>query len=261
MNKGIISPEFYIGRYIYLQEELSKLPRVTFNHLGSYEAVSIVIYDPQSRKDVRKRITERNPQWEQYRQIAEKRLKLEDQLRKTKASWKSEYRGSLEQIASEYTIIRNDDELYSSDLFDSLVEDSNGFPKDKAVAHDCIQMRSLFETEVAEILDNLGIEYKYEAALNLGGNKPVFPDFSLNLPEYNRCAFIEVLGLLGNVGYVNYNSMKLDKYVNAGLYPNRDFALISGDYNYRPDHDTIKRIIGVLLDALARQYVVRKSRR
>ena len=55
------------------------------------------------------------------------------------------------------------------------------------------------------------------------------------------------------------NAKKINAYFNGGLYPNRDIAFIAGDRNYRPDYITMKRIIGVMLDAMARQYVVRKD--
>ena len=51
MEKGIISKEFYIGRYIYLTTELRKLPNITFTRLDGYAAVSIVETDPVTGKN------------------------------------------------------------------------------------------------------------------------------------------------------------------------------------------------------------------
>lgn len=258
MEFGLISKEFYIGRYLYLTAELRKLPKIEFTRIGDYDAVSFFVTDTKTGAVKRRRITASNPKWAEYSSIAAKRSKLKTQLNKTLACWKKEYRGNLKDIASSYEIIRHKNETYTSAFWESLKEDSNPYSKDKIVPHDCIQMRSLFEADVAEILDELGLDVKYEVCL-VFGNKKVYPDFAINLPEYDRCIFIEAMGMLGSMGYVNSNSYKLDKYVNGGLYPNRDFAVISGDYDYRPDHDTIRRIIGVLLDAIARQYLVKKS--
>lgn len=259
MEYGIISKEFYIGRYLYLTAELRRLPKIEFTRIGDYDAVSFLETDTKTGAVKRRRITASNPQWASYSSVAEKRAKLKEQLVKTKANWKRDYRGNLKDIASSYELTRaRDDERYTSGFWESLQEGQNTYPKDRIVPHDCVQMRSLFEADVAEIFDELGLDYKYEVCLTLG-NKDVFPDFAINVPEYNRCIFIEAMGMLSNLGYVNKNAYKLDKYVNGGLYPNRDFAVISGDYDYRPDHDTIRRIIGVMLDALARQYLVKKS--
>ena len=120
-------------------------------------------------------------------------------------------------------------------------------------------MRSQYETEVASILDDLGIEYKYESRLDFGNQRVVYPDMSCNFPEFNRCGFIEVLGAMDSFSYIRKNADKFIKYSNAGIYINRDIVFVPGDYNYRPDRETIMKMIAVMVDSFARMYVVRKS--
>ena len=261
MEHGIISKEFFIGRYIYITKMLKDLPEAVFNHEGEIPLIAVWSFDPETGKKHRdRRIRESNPEYAKLKEIALKRLYLEKLLRITLKNWSMEHSGNLGVIASEYTIIPNMDCIYDSTMWMKLKNNSNKFEKERSVMHNGILMRSQFEADVANILEELGIEYKYEVGLTFNSDT-YYPDFAMNFPEYNRCSFLEALGGMDNFGYVGHNAKKLNAYFNSGLYPNRDIAFISGDYNYRPDHDTMKRIIGVMLDAMARQYVVKKTDR
>ena len=261
MNQGIISKEFYIGRYIYLTEQLARLPIAVFNRVCNYNGIAIWTIDKQTGKKVRvKRLTENNPEYSRYSEIALKRAHLEEQLKITLNNWSKDYRGNLTDIAAGYVIVPNTDNVYSSAFWSRLNNNSNSYEQDRKVMHNSIMMRSQFEADVANILEELGIDYKYEVELLFNSKDRYYPDFSLNFPEYNRCGFLEALGGMDNFGYVGHNAKKLNTYFNAGLYPNRDIAFIAGDLNYRPDYATMKRIIGVMCDAFARQYVLKKIR-
>ena len=120
-------------------------------------------------------------------------------------------------------------------------------------------MRSVFETDVAQALEDMGIEYKYEVELNLGEFGKVNPDMALNFPEFNRCGFIEVNGRMDESEYISKTGKILIKYSNAGLYINRDIQFISGDYFYRPEPREIKKMISVICDSMAAQYVLKKN--
>ena len=257
MDLGIISKEFYIARYIFLTNELERLPKVTFCHQGDEVIVSVTHIDPKTGKQSRRRLTKNNRDWEEYSAIAARRLKLKDSLKKLLASWQKDYEGSLEYEASHYVLRPNVDNPFNSQFYERLKPDSNPKEKDRKVMLNGTYMRSYFETDVAQLLDDLDIEYKYETCFRVGTEK-VSPDMSMNFPEFNRCGFLEALGGLGNLGYVNKNSRKIANYINAGLYINRDVAFISSDGDYRPDHQTMRRIIGVMTDSLAKQYLFKK---
>ncbi len=258
MGYGLVSREFYIARYIYLTTALDKLPKAVFTRLGDYEGVCIRMIDSSTGKEVRKRITEKNKEWERYKNIAQCRVLLEEQLKKLLANWKADHKGSLKDIAKDYELLPNTENVFDSNLYKSFKNCTNPMENDYPVSHNNILMRSQFEAEVAGILDEMGLDYKYEVSLNLGYQKPFYTDFALHYPEYNRCGFMEVLGGLSGFKYVNRASFCFDAYTNAGLYPNRDIVYIPGDREYRPDQETIKRMIAVMSDALARQYLRKK---
>ena len=259
MEHGIISKEFFIGRYIYLTETLDRLPIVVFNRMGKYDGVAIWTIDKATGKKVRgKRLTERNLEYPKYSEIALQRAHLEEQLNITKDNWSKYYGGNLEKVAEGYVIVPNADNVYNSEFWSKLNSNSNSYEQDRKVLHNGIMMRSQFEADVAIILEELGIDYKYEVGVLFNSKDWYYPDFGLHLPEYNRCSFLEALGGMDNFGYVGHNAKKLNAYFNGGLYPNRDIAFIAGDYNYRPDYETMKRIIGVMLDSIARQHLMKK---
>lgn len=85
----------------------------------------------------------------------------------------------------------------------------------------------------------------------------VYPDLTVNLPEFNRCGFVEAMGGMDNLKYASHNVQKYRAYINAGVYPNRDLAMISADSDYRPDIDMMKRLIGAMLSSIAAQHVFR----
>lgn len=256
---AIICKEFYIGKYIYLTTQLEELPEAVFNRMGKYRCIALYTPNPETGKKKRSRITKKNPEYSKYKAIAIRRLHLKKLLKITIANWEKDYRGDLEDIASHYKIIPNTDCVFNSEFYSRLKNNSNTYENNHKVMHEGIVMRSQFEAETATVLDELGIDYKYEVELRFQSGGRFYPDFGLDFSEYNRCGFLEALGGLDNFQYVSNNAKKFDAYFNAGLYPNRDIAFIAGDKNYRPDHETMKRIIGVMADALARQYVVRKD--
>ncbi len=258
MEYGIIPKEFYIGRYIYLTGILANLPKASFNRNEGQVVIAVVTTDPRTGRVSKRRISPKSRYWEQYNEIALKRKKLKEQYKKLIAGWNCNYGGSLAQIAKDYVLRPNTDNVFSSRMWDSFNSGDCTAQKKKKISHNGLIMRSQFEADAAEILEEMGIEYKYDVRLRTSSKGDMYPDFAMNFPEYNRCGFIEMLGLLGFVYYVNDNAEKFSTYISVGLYPNRDIAFVSADGNYRPEHDTIRRIIGVIIDSFARQYVMKK---
>lgn len=259
MNAGNLSIEFYVGRYIYLSDLLDKLPSIHFTTMGGHDAVSFYVIDRKTGKSVRRRVTDKNAQWDKYRAMAARRERVEEQMDKLQSLWKQDHKGSLKHIAEGYVLKPDTSSYYNSEFWESLTDCANQAHKGREYVYKGISMRSVFETEVAQVLDRIGIDYKYDAMIRANYKEFISPDFSMNLPEFNRCGFSEAMGGLSNLGYINDNVDKYRKYLNLGLYPNRDVALIPADNQYRPDPDSIMRFIGITLDAIARQCVYKKT--
>ena len=257
MNNGSISREFYIGRYIYLQKSLSNLADVHLGGRGDELTVTIYECDAITGKIRRRRISDKNPEWQRFYKIGLLRDELTEQLKLIMAGWKNDYRGSLRDASSHYALIPNTESIYDSSLWNSLRSNDCDQPNDYPIQYKNFIMRSFFEVEVARVLDTIGIDYKYEVKLSIGGGKFMYPDMAVNFPEYNRCGFVEAMGGFDSLKYTTKNTLKLKDYINSGLYPNRDIAIISADRYNRPDPEIIRRTIGTMLSSIAAQYVIR----
>ncbi len=250
--------EFFIGRYIYLNERLDQLPIATISHRGEKTEIAHYVIDRSTGEYKRRRISDKNPQWEQWVRIAVERETLKEQLKILKSDWKKECKGSLEQEASAYRILKPAQPDFNPDLWDHLQNNQNRKKIKNPFMYKGIIMRSQFETVIASIIDDMHLEFKYDTRLDLQKG-PVSPDFAINMPEYRRCGFMEFLGALKDHSYVGDNAEKFENYISSGLYINRDIIFLSGDKNYRPDYSTIRELICVMVGAIARRFVVHKD--
>ncbi len=249
--------EFFIGRYIYYSNLLVKLGKVSYGFVNGAETVSIYTWNSKTGKEERRRITNKNKEWDKYKEAALTRTTVKERTKDLVHDYKIEWGGSLQSDASHYRIKPNIDNRYDTRLFQSFVNNQGGVTEHHKFQYKGIPMRSEFETEIASILDELNITFKYEVKLELGEYKCRYPDFGLSFPEYNRCGFLEFLGALDSFRYVNKNEGKFSEYNNAGLYIGRDVVYIPGDVFYRPDKQMICEMISTMIGAIARQYLVR----
>ena len=254
MDNGSISKEFYVGRYIYLTCELSKLPDVRIMQAEGHVVLSVHMKDENTGKVKRRRLSSSKKEWAELYQSAIRRQNLERSLKLLLNHWKEDYGGSLPYLAAKYMVIPNTTNRFDSNLYARLKEDQNTYPNRYSVPYKGYMMRSQFEVEAARLLDSMGIDYKYEVSLFIGEHQ-VYPDLTVNLPEFNRCGFVEAMGGMDNLKYAGHNVQKYRAYINAGVYPNRDLAMISGDSDYRPDPETMKRVVGTMLSSIAAQHV------
>lgn len=250
--------EFFIGRYIYLKGCLDRIPTITFTHRKNQTVITYYVTDKSTGEVKRRRISEKNSNWDKLMQLADYRASLKKQLDDLLDDWKSEYKGSLKELASQYKIVCPRESKYNTALWDSLANNQCTLPIKRPFLYKGIKMRSQFETVIASILDDMHLEFKYDVRLDLSKGT-VYADFAINFPEYGRCGFMEYLGALKDLNYIIDNVEKFENYISSGLYVNRDIVFIPGDKDYRPDYRTIRELICVLLGAIAREYVVRKE--
>ena len=251
--------EYLIARYIYLTEQLSALPPVSYGRNRGQPVIEIISNDASGNRK-RRRITAVNHDWKEFAVIADLRRSLNNELTEVINIWSKNNLPSIESESEKYIIRSNTGNPLTSSLWESLNNNECNIVNDYPVSHNGIIMRSQFEVQVAEALEEMHIAYKYEPRLVLDyQGMPEFPDFALNFPEFNRCGFAEVMGALTSIKYVSRNTMKIENYINHGIYPNRDLAIIPGDNAYRSEPQTIKRIISVIIDAITRQHLFLKE--
>ena len=79
-------------------------------------------------------------------------------------------------------------------------------------------VRSKSEKIIADKLLKLGIPYRYECPIHFPGNITVYPDFTiLKMPEREN-VYLEHLGMMDDMNYVNKFVFKLNTYEKNGIY-------------------------------------------
>lgn len=145
------------------------------------------------------------------------------------------------------------DSYFNKEFYDNLTLRSEKDPIVTGYLHNDIYMRSRGELLVAEALDSLGLEYKYEPMIRIRG-KICYPDFIVYLPEFNRCFFIEFLGRLDDDQYVADNSFKIGRYLQSGMTINEDILLFCGWENRMVSTESIVDDIVSLIVKYCRMY-------
>ena len=249
--------EFFWCRYIYYSENIEKLGKVYFSIINGKERVDYYFWDSKTGKEKLRRVTNKNKEWNKYRTAAINRKLLKQKLKELINDYKKEWGGSLSEDASHFRIVKNADNRFDSQLYSTFTNNQRGITDDHKFRYRGIPMCSEFETDIAGLIDDLDIAFKYEVKLDLNEFKCRYPDFALAFPEFNRCCFLEYLGALDNFSYVNKNSKKFEEYSNLGLYIGRDVVYVSGDDNYRPDKKLIREMIMTMYAAIARMHLIK----
>lgn len=154
---------------------------------------------------------------------------------------------------SDETINSQTNTRFGSVFWNALQSCSLEAPTDSSYLHGGYRMRSRGEVMIAQVLDSLGLEYKYEPKI-IVGDEEYYPDFAVWLPEFGRCFLIEFLGMLDSQNYAYKNGIKLGNYLNRGLVLNRDLLIFCGTKTSMPTADEIEEDIIALITKFCRIY-------
>lgn len=141
--------------------------------------------------------------------------------------------------------------LLDEQFWNSLKPQSNTYRSDSYYEYKQYKMRSRGEVIIAQVLDSLGLTYKYEPVF-LIGNKYYSPDFVVYLPELKRCFIIEFLGRLDDDGYLDDNIPKIRTYLKSGMIINKDLLLFNGYHNTMVSPDEVLDDLIALIRKLCR---------
>lgn len=235
------SKDYLLAKASYLEKQIKAIPIIS---LGKHQGNPIVNVYTQEGKRSRLRITTKKGR--EYFHKYEIRQRLEEEL-------KSLYRQHKE--------LKNDTKLqikavrllpYS--IKEHLVPDSNPKPKPGDYWFKNIQMRSRLELITAEVIDSMGLEFMYEAAIVINGHT-YCPDFIVFLPELGCCFIIECLGMTEKLDYLYDNNNKIIDFIYVGLQPNINYLLFCAKSDFVPNPNQMKYEIAYLINNLARMIV------
>ncbi len=134
---------------------------------------------------------------------------------------------------------------FSKARFDQLVElkdtsISKGLPFDGRL------FRSKSEVMIAQYLKALGLEYKYEVIVSIGG-KEYYIDFAVYSRETGRFFFIEHFGMMSDDAYRARAFQKITTYLSNGLQEGIDILFTCESANDGFNINMIKgKILGIL---------------
>lgn len=86
-------------------------------------------------------------------------------------------------------------------------------------------VRSKSEVMIADMYNELGIPYRYEAELRLKNGKIKYPDFTLLNINTREIIYHEHLGMMDDEEYRNINLMKLNEYQKNGIYLGKNLII------------------------------------
>lgn len=145
------------------------------------------------------------------------------------------------------------DTVFDERFWNNLSVVPNRKDPERLYEHNGIYMRSRGEVLIAQVLDSLNLEYRYEAVINIG-DESYYPDFVVYLPEFRRCFIIEFLGMLDSKNYAYKNGIKIGNYMNCGMVINEDLILFCGTRTSMPSAESIADDIVALIQKLCRKY-------
>lgn len=144
-----------------------------------------------------------------------------------------------------------DKPLMGEDFWNELEESTNNYESQSDYSYKGIAMRSRGEVIIAQVLDSLGLQFKYEPSFTING-KTYCPDFIVYMPELKRCFIIEFLGMIDDFNYAMNNTTKLMGYLRSGLIINKDLLIFCGTRNSMTSPDEIRDDIIALITKLCR---------
>ena len=207
-----------------IENQLQNMPSITFgrHHRKGHQEEVLRYYTNSNGNRKKVEVSRASPRWNDLLPLAQRRARLEETLESLKKEKKAlrdmllgRSVGSSPITAPAAAPNKTSREEYSYDAWNKLQEAQN-----RNIANGYEHGRHLFRSKsellIAELLEELGLEYKYEPVVKING-KTRWPDFAVYCPEINRYFFIEHLGRMDEANYRADNLAKMEAYEKAGI--------------------------------------------
>lgn len=106
-----------------------------------------------------------------------------------------------------------------------------------------IKVRSRAEVAIADTYTLKGLEYRYEEPLILPDGTVLHPDFTIFVPSLRKDIYHEFAGMLSKQEYCSSFIWKEQKYIEYGMYPNRDYFVTCEERDGSIDMEKLGTII------------------
>lgn len=241
-----LPPAFLKARLDLINRELNQLPSIRIGKHGNVEVIRAYKFSSDHRKYTEYKLTSKKGQllMSKY-EFREKLLSIKKQLEAILPS----------PPAPSILDPQLNTPLFGVEFWNSLKSQSNNYKSDAVYEYKNYRMRSRGEVIIAQVLDSLGLMYKYEPIIRIG-SEYYSPDFVVYLPEIRRCFIIEFLGRLDDDDYLNDNLPKIGAYLKYGMIINKDLLLYCGYEKRMVSPDEVLDDLVSLIRKLCRMHSV-----
>ncbi len=171
---------------------------------------------------------------------------LNEQQKRASIETNLKFRSELDNSNLKLDLKDQREQRFSKEAFDKLIERNDPEIK-KGHVYDGHNFRSKSEVMIAQIINSLGMEYKYEVEICIG-TKIYYADFAVYCHETGRFFFIEHFGLMGDEEYRAHTFQKITIYSKSGLTEGLDILYTFENANNSFYADVYKgKILSVII--------------
>jgi len=127
----------------------------------------------------------------------------------------------------------------NNEYFNEQQENRGKYEPENPTYSDHGVLKSKNELMSAELLDRMGIPFKYETELHIGEvDKTINPDFLISFYEIDRCFYLEVLGMNDKGDYSVKTATKLYDYSKGKYRSGREviYMILCDKSNFDSDY-------------------------
>ena len=244
----IVPVEFWLAKKEALERAMSVLPVVTRGVRRSKAIYRVFTGEKYKYREISQ---DKDPVTAQkLESIIYRRNALKEQIKTIKRLLSSYYSPNEYR---DFEVI-NKENRYDTDFFDCLEDGSCSIDNDKEYVYNGRAFRSRIEMMIATLLDELGLEYKYDVKFKVDG-QIVTVDFVIVLREFSRCIFFEYYGRCDDPIKNRKNGVKIEHMCNGGIYLGRDLFILSGDEVSTAGPSEIRKMIAFALSIVAGKHL------
>ncbi len=150
--------------------------------------------------------------------------------------------------------------LRETDPAKGVIQSENPKNRDElnVICSNCLRVRTKGELIIAEVLIELGVDFRYEKALELVEKIPqpdgsfryntitVYPDFTIFFPD-GSVLYWEHAGLYDKESYRKKQHKKFDNYYDNGIYPPKNLIITMDSQDKPIDNIAIRNIVEAMI--------------
>ncbi|MBR2295536.1 MAG: hypothetical protein IJ869_07230 [Clostridiales bacterium] len=178
---------------------------------------------------------------------ADVRLEDEKAYRELEAEWRKSYKDEPPEIPIP---VKSGNRMDSA-FFDRQKACCNKVPILHPTEYKGVIYRSKNEQMTAMVLDAMGLEFKYETQVDLGGGMVFHPDFLVNARAIDRCFYLEVFGDPDNKGYADTARFKISNYNRIGVFEWDELLPVYAPTSHSFDSVKLRILVELMLESLS----------